>query len=108
MHIHLRVRRWVLWWVYVGIACGAVAIVNILGHHLTGTQDRILILLGAAHWLLGGLVCWAFDGVRIETRPPSIVPEISKTAQDASATEFHSPSDFLLPGSRRSMLPWKH
>jgi ABC-type Fe3+-siderophore transport system permease subunit len=26
-----------------------------LGHNLTGTQDRILILLGAAHWLLGGL-----------------------------------------------------
>jgi hypothetical protein len=36
------------------------------------------------------------------------VPEIPKTTQDASATEFHPPSDFLLPGSPRSLLPWKH
>ena len=107
MHIHLRVHRWVLWWVCVGVIGGAIAVVNILAHHLTGTQDRILIVLGVAHWLLGGLVCWAFEGVKLETRPPSNTP-ILETPQNSVATEFHPPSDFLLPGSRRSLLPWRH
>ena len=108
MHIHLRVHRWVTWWVGVGVVCGAIAVVNILAHHLTGTQDRILILLGVSHWLLGGVVCWAFEGVKLETRPPSNTHPISKAAENAHRTEFHPPSDFLLPGSRRSLLPWRH
>lgn len=105
MHVHLRVRRWVLWWVYVGLICGTVAVVNILGHHLTGTQDRILILIGTAHWILGGIVCWAFDGVQVETRPPVAPPRLR---QAKPSTEYHPASDFLLPGGRKSLLPWVH
>jgi hypothetical protein len=106
MHIHLRVHRWVVWWVYVGLACGAIAVVNILGHNLTGTQDRILILIGTAHWLLGGIVCWAFDGVQIDTRRPPVTP--GEPHDTTPLTEYHPASDFLLPGGRRSILPWRH
>ena len=74
MYIHLRIHRWVVWWVDVGIVCGVIAVANLLGHHLTPSQDRILILLGAAHWGLGGLVCWAFDGIRVEPRQPVSPP----------------------------------
>jgi hypothetical protein len=107
MHVHLRVRRWVLWWAYVGLVGGAIAVVNILGHNLTGTQDRILLLIGTAHWILGGIVCWAFDGVQIESRPP-LTPPIVRTKDTTSLTEYHPASDFLLPGGRRSLLPWRH
>lgn len=108
MHIHLRVHRSVLWWFCVGVAGGVIAVVNILAHHLTGTQDRILIILGVSHWLLGGIVCWAFEGVKVETRLPSKTPSISTTPQNAPLSEFHPPSDFLLPGSQHSSLPWRH
>jgi hypothetical protein len=87
------------------VICGAIAVVNILAHNLTHTEDQILIILGVSHWLLGGMVCWAFEGVRVE--PPPSEP-ISPSAQNTPATEFHPASDFLLPGSRRNVLPWRH
>ena len=103
MRVHLRVRRWVAGWIAIGVFFGAIALVNILGHHLTPVQDRILLLMGAAHWLLGGVVCWAFEGVKFEagrkpSRPVERIPE----------PEYHSASEFLLPGNRRSLLPWRH
>jgi hypothetical protein len=107
MHIHLRIQRWVIWWFYVGVVCGAIALVNILGHNLTGAQDRILLIFGAAHWLLGGIVCLAFESVKIESRRP-LPPPIQKPANTAPETEWHPASDFLLPGGRRSLLPWRH
>jgi hypothetical protein len=107
MHIHLRIHRWVIWWFYVGVVCGAIALVNILGHNLTGAQDRILLIIGAAHWLLGGIVCWAFESVKVEPRHSSPTP-VQKQVNKAPETEWHPASDFLLPGGRHSLLPWKH
>jgi hypothetical protein len=104
MTFHLRVQRWVAWWIGIGVVCGAIAIVNILGHNLTPVQDRILILLGVAHWLLGGIVCWAFKGVKAEPKPPAPPVQV-KTAQE---TEYYPPSTFLVPGSRHTILPWRH
>jgi len=107
MHMHLRVHRWVAWWAYVGVVCGAIAVVNMLGHDLTATQDRVLILLGAAHWILGGIVCWAFDGVKVEPAPTK--PERAGEARNERLErEYHPASDFLLPGGRHSLLPWRH
>jgi hypothetical protein len=94
----LRAHRWVIWWACIGLICGAIAIVNMLGHHLSRVQDRILIILGAAHWVLGGIVCWIFEGVEIKRRNPS--PPRENTTDPASTTEWHPPSDFLLPGRR--------
>ena len=58
-----------MWWICIGIVCGAIAVANILGHHLTKSQDEILILMGIAHWVLGGFVCWLFEGVKTEPGP---------------------------------------
>jgi hypothetical protein len=89
MRVHVRVRRWVVWWVYIGIACGVIAFANMEGHDLTRWQDRVLILMGLAHWLLGGIVCWAFHGVRFEPqkRPPETIEAKEKT--------FYLASDFV-------------
>jgi hypothetical protein len=108
VHIHLRVRRWVIWWVCIGVIGGAIAISNILGHNLSGTQDRILIILGVAHWLLGGIVCWSFAGVEVTPAPQSPSSPVQQLPDTTLASEHHPPSDFLLPGNRRSLLPWKH
>jgi hypothetical protein len=107
MHVHLRIHRWVMWWFYVGVICGAVAIVNILGHNLTGTQDRIVLMIGVAHWLLGGIVCWAFEGIKVVPAPASTRPA-RKPDPNAPETEWHPASDFLQPGGRHSLLPWRH
>ena len=66
MHIHLRIHRWVLWWFYVGVVCGVVALINILSRDLTRIQDRIILVIGVLFWLLGGLICYACDSVQIE------------------------------------------
>jgi hypothetical protein len=106
MQIHLHVQRWVLWWFYLGVVCGAIALVNILGHSFTRAQDWILLIVGAAHWLLGGIVCWAFESVKIQPRRQS--PPVQKPLSSPQETEWHPASDFLLPGKRQSLLPWRH
>jgi hypothetical protein len=108
LYIHLRVHRWVIWWVSVGVVGGAIAVINILGHQLSSAQDRILIALGVAHWLLGGIVCWASESVEVEAPPRSPSPPVLELLNTSPESEYHPPSDFLLPGNRKSLLPWKH
>jgi len=67
MHIHLWIHRWVLWWFYVGVACGVVALVNILTRDLTRIQERIILVIGVLFWLMGGLVCYACEGIQIDS-----------------------------------------
>lgn len=106
MDVHIRVRRWVLWWFYASVAFGATAVANILGRDLTRRQERILLFLGVIYWVLGGLVSFACDSIRIETpSPPPTQKEVPKIEPQ---TEWHAPSDFLLPGGRKSVLPPKY
>ena len=106
MHIRLRVHRWVLWWFYVGVACGVVAVINILGRGLTRTQEDIVLLIGVVHWLLGGVICYAFDAIKIERPPQQAIDQESANA--CESPEWHPASDFLLPGNRKSLLPRKY
>jgi hypothetical protein len=105
MTFHLRVHRWVVTWICVGVVCGAVALVIILGHHLTRIEDELLLTIGAAHWLLFGIVCWALDGIKVEPAPPAPIP---RPLNPTSETVWHPASDFLLPGRKHSLLPWRH
>lgn len=106
LHVRIRVHRWVLWWFYLGVICGVVAMVNILFRDLTRGQERLILLLGVFHWLLGGLVCYACEGIQIETPKPSAMD--GPKAASAEETEWHAPSDFVLPGSRHALLPPAH
>jgi hypothetical protein len=104
-----RIHRWVLWWFYVGAVCGIVAVSTILLRDLTRTQEHILIFLGVMHWLLGGLVCWACEGIQMpqSMRPSERQPE-SRDARGESREEmreWHPASDFVLPGTRHTILP---
>jgi hypothetical protein len=99
-------HRWVLWWFNVGVVCGVVAVVNIVGRDLSRTQEDIILLIGALHWLLGGLVCYACDAIRIEgASQASKDKEPSRAGQQP---EWHPASYFLFPGNRTSLLPPKH
>jgi H+/Cl- antiporter ClcA len=101
VHLHIRIHRWVVWWLSLGVVFGAIALVNILFRDLTRTQDKIILLIGVVHWVLGGIVCWAFEGIKIT---PPVLPEHHESAQK-DFREWHSPSDFILPGGRKSILP---
>ena len=103
MHIHLRIQRWVVWWFYVGVVCGVIALSIIVGHQFTRAQEETLLLLGVAHWLLGGVICWAFESVRVEPRHSS-APPAQKTPKITVEREWHPASDFLMPGGRHSLL----
>jgi len=107
--MHLRIRRWVIWWFALGVICGVIALSIILGDQLTPTQERLLLALGAAHWILGGVVCWAFDAVNLGNTNPQTPPSTTASARTGAQERFsHPASDFLLPGGRRSILPWRH
>lgn len=101
-HIHIRIHRWVIWWLCLGVVFGAIALVNILFRELTRTQDKIILMVGILHWVLGGVVCWAFEGIKVEPAPPA---KRDQPARPEGAKEWHSPSDFVQPGGRKSLLP---
>lgn len=107
MFVHFRIRRWVLWWFYIGIACGVVAIINILARNLTRTQEEVLILMGVMHWVLGGIACYFYDSVQVDNSTLE-VPDIKDEKKAEPPQEWHAASDFLLPGGRQSLLPPRH
>ena len=104
-HIHVRIHRWVIWWLCLGVVVGAVALVNILFRDLTRTQDKVILVVGIMHWVLGGIVCWAYDGVRITSAPPPERNQIPAPPGPEDAREWHSASEFILPGGRKNLLP---
>ena len=94
----LRIRRWVMWWFSIGIVCGVIAVSIILGDNLTPPQEKVVLLIGVAHWLLGGIVCWAFESVKVQTRD---TPTVERTpAGNTPERYWHPASDFLPPGGR--------
>ena len=102
MHVHVRIHHWVLWWFYVGIACGVVALANILIRDLTRTQEKVILAVGILHWLLGGLVCYACEGIQVEEPPQP--PKNNQPASVVQDTEWYPASCFVLPG-RGGKLP---
>ena len=106
MNSSLRIQHWVLWWIYIGGLCGAVAVACILGSDLTRIQERIILILGVLFWLQGGMVCYVLGGIKIEeTRPPA---EKVDLPHDSQSNEWHPASDFLFPGCRNRILPTKY
>jgi len=105
-YIHFKIHRWVLWWFYIGVACGVVAVINILMRHLTRTQEEIVLAIGVMHWLLGGAACYFYDSVRIEK--PIAKPPHNEEDRAGERKEWHAASDFVLPGGRQSLLPPKY
>src|SRR4051794_23099636 len=108
VHIHLRIRRWVLWWLGLGVITGAVALLNILARNLTRSQDHLILIIGILHWMLGGLVCWAVEGIRVEERSPTARNEptsIQRPSAIAVEKEWYPASAFLIPGGRKRLLP---
>lgn len=95
----IRVHPWVRWWFYVGVICGAVALANIFFRDLTRAQERVILLLGVIFWVLGGLVCWAWEGVTLEQhRAPE--PDNKPVGGEEGAMSRY----FISPASRQSWL----
>jgi len=92
----------------IGVLAGIVAVVNILFRHLTHQQISWLLIFGLVNWGLGGLICYATEAIRIEEPPPQrkSPPKILILPDH----EWHSASEFRLPGSGRLLLrfPYKH
>lgn len=103
-HLHIRIHPWVIWWICAGVVCGAIVAVNILLRNLTPRQERVVIILGVLHWGLGGIVCWASEGIQIQI-PPRASPERHSPPRTIPEREWHPASDFVLPGSAKRLLP---
>lgn len=106
MHIHVKIHHWVIWWFYLGVTCGVIALVNIFLRNLTPTQIKLVLVFGVLNWVLGGFVCYCCDGIKIETPPQPPIKPIQPGV--ARREEWHSASDFLLPGARKSLFPPKY
>lgn len=101
--IHIHVKHWVLWWFYLGVICGLVALINIFFRDMTPEGIKLALIFGVLFWVLGGVVIYCYDGVKItETPHASNKPPEHITSGE---TEWHSASEFLLPGNRKSIFP---
>jgi hypothetical protein len=105
-HVHVRIHRWVVWWFYLGIAGGIVALVNILGRDLTRSTEHVLLVLGVIHWLLGGLVCWSLEGIQIHVPQPA--RKISQQVRLGFHEGPHHVSEYVLPGGGKTWLTRKY
>lgn len=105
MNTRVRMHRWVVWWIWVGIACGVIAVVviGVFSRELSRAQKDVILLMGVVHWALGGFVCYASDAIRIEES--SEEPRNQEPSKLGRAPEQHSASDYLLPGSHRTYRP---
>jgi hypothetical protein len=103
--IHIHVKHWVVWWFYLGVACGVIGLINIFLRDLSSAGIRLVLIFGVLHWVLGGVVCYCYDGVKI------VQPTQTRTGAEHAASkeiEYHSASDFVLPGGRKSLFPPKY
>ena len=102
VHVHVRIHRWVLWWFFVGVTCGVGALANILFRDLARSQERVILAVGVLHWLLGGLVCYACEGIQVEA--PRQPPKTNQPASIDQETEWYPASYFVLPGRGGKLL----
>ena len=98
-----QIHRWMLWWFDVGLVIAVVALVNLPFLNLTRTKEQVIFIFCVSNWLLSGLVCWAYESIQ-----PGNEVEPRKRAQTAPVPqerEWHSASEFRLPGGGRTLLP---
>lgn len=105
MYLHLRVHHWVVWWFVIGVICGVVALVNIFSRNLTRSQEDAVLVFGVINWVLGGLVCYSLEAVRIESPQKPMRRDSAEHPHHEAMTEWHPASDFLQAGRRKSLLP---
>jgi hypothetical protein len=65
-------------------------------------------MIGVLNWLLGGIVCYGYDGIRIEQPGRPAKSNDSGDRKMPTLQEWHPASDFVLPGNRKSLLPPKY
>jgi hypothetical protein len=104
----IRIHHWVLWWLCLGVACGAAAVTNIVFGNVSHLQEAVILMFGVLFWCLGGLVCWAFDGIRVEKKMPP-TRKLEPRVINARDREWRSASEFRLPGTGKALLrfPYK-
>lgn len=105
MTVHLRVRHWVIVWFWLAVVFGVVALVNILVRDLPRVEDKVVLAVSALFWLIGGVFCYAVDGVQLESKGARRENPRSAGASFREDIAWHAASDFLYPGNRKSLLP---
>lgn len=107
MDLHLRIHRWVFDWFVIGVICGIVVLVNVFFRKPSADDLALSLFFGCLYWLIGGVICYVLEAVKLE--PPAHVERTPQFAKNlGEQREYHCASDFVLPGSRRSLLPWRH
>ena len=64
----------------------------------------MVLVLGAIQ-ILGGVVCYSFEAIKVETPKSAAKPENPSKAHEGLEREWHPASDFLQPGRRKRLLP---
>ena len=101
IRLHLRV----VWWFCLGVFGGVLALGNIFLLNLTRLDERVILLFGLAHWLLGGLVCWALEGVKLETESRTLGLVSGKPTTDMVEEPGQNvPSELIARQNRQMSL----
>jgi hypothetical protein len=100
----VRFHRWVFWWFCLGIFGGIIALGNIFFLDLTHLEVKVILFFGLAHWLLGSLVCWAWEGVKLEPEKP--VANAVRTSVLAEKQEQNIAAELIRRQNR--LVPPRH
>jgi hypothetical protein len=101
--IQIHVKHWVLWWFYLGVICGIVALINIFFRDMSPEGIKLALIFGVLFWVLGGVAIYCLDAVKI-MEPPHASTKLPEH-RASEETEWHSASEFLLPGNSKSIFP---
>lgn len=72
MDIRLRVHHWVVWWFWLAVIFSGVSLLNVLVRNLTRPQDKVVAIVSALFWVIGGIFCYAVEGVQVEHRRETV------------------------------------
>jgi hypothetical protein len=61
----------------------------------------MLLIFGLIYWCMAGVMCWAAEAIQVEKHAPH---QPAPSIRPPQAREWHSASEFRLPGGARLLL----
>jgi hypothetical protein len=106
MRFQTRIQHWIVDWLWLGMVCIIVALVNIFARPFSDRTASLVLFFTGLSWVIGGIICYGFEGIKPPL--PSGKAHSETPAGDAPVQEWHSASDFVIPGTRKTFILTHH
>jgi len=104
MHSYAHHHHWLVEWLYLGLICAVVVLVNILARTVTEDTTIMVLSFGAIAWLVGGIVFYGVEHLHSIEASQSEPSEQTMRRSELQPVVWHCASDFLIPGASHSFV----